>query len=109
MGDKVALITDGRFSGATRGFCVGHVGPEAAVGGPIGLLKDGNTGRVAAALQVAKRLEHLLALLWTKAAQALPGSLALGQDRSRQGDQGQRQQHRGQAAMAWLHDGGGMV
>ena len=36
MGDKVALITDGRFSGATRGFCVGHVGPEAAVGGPIG-------------------------------------------------------------------------
>ena len=34
-GDKVALITDGRFSGATRGFCIGHVGPEAAVGGPI--------------------------------------------------------------------------
>jgi len=43
MGDKVALITDGRFSGATRGFCVGHVGPEAAVGGPIGLLRDGDT------------------------------------------------------------------
>ncbi|MFN3910515.1 dihydroxy-acid dehydratase [Hyphomonas sp.] len=42
MGDKVALITDGRFSGATRGFCVGHVGPEAAEGGPIGLLKDGD-------------------------------------------------------------------
>ncbi|HVX80744.1 MAG TPA: dihydroxy-acid dehydratase [Devosiaceae bacterium] len=42
MGDKVALITDGRFSGATRGFCVGHVGPEAAVGGPIGLVKDGD-------------------------------------------------------------------
>jgi dihydroxy-acid dehydratase len=42
MGDKVALITDGRFSGATRGFCVGHVGPEAAVGGPIGLLKNGD-------------------------------------------------------------------
>jgi len=40
MGDKVALITDGRFSGATRGFCVGHVGPEAAVGGPIALLRD---------------------------------------------------------------------
>jgi dihydroxy-acid dehydratase len=38
----VALITDGRFSGATRGFCVGHVGPEAAVGGPIGLLRDGD-------------------------------------------------------------------
>jgi dihydroxy-acid dehydratase len=41
-GDKVALITDGRFSGATRGFCVGHVGPEAAIGGPIGLLRDGD-------------------------------------------------------------------
>ena len=42
VGDKVALITDGRFSGGTRGFCVGHVGPEAAVGGPIGLLEDGD-------------------------------------------------------------------
>jgi dihydroxy-acid dehydratase len=42
MGDKVALITDGRFSGATRGFCVGHVGPEAQVGGPIGLLRNGD-------------------------------------------------------------------
>jgi dihydroxy-acid dehydratase len=42
MGDKVALITDGRFSGATRGLCIGHVGPEAAVGGPIGLLNDGD-------------------------------------------------------------------
>ncbi|MEQ8745507.1 dihydroxy-acid dehydratase [Pyruvatibacter sp.] len=42
MGDKVALITDGRFSGATRGFCIGHVGPEAAVGGPIGLIEDGD-------------------------------------------------------------------
>jgi len=42
MGTKVALITDGRFSGATRGFCVGHVGPEAAVGGPIGLIRDGD-------------------------------------------------------------------
>mgnify|MGYP001021101573 FL=1 len=42
MGKKVALITDGRFSGATRGFCVGHVGPEAAKCGPIALLKDGD-------------------------------------------------------------------
>ncbi len=41
-GGKVALITDGRFSGATRGFCIGHVGPEAALGGPIGLLQDGD-------------------------------------------------------------------
>ncbi|RVT87283.1 dihydroxy-acid dehydratase [Rhodobacteraceae bacterium CCMM004] len=43
MGKKVALITDGRFSGATRGFCVGHVGPEAAQGGPIALIRDGDT------------------------------------------------------------------
>ncbi|MGD9738105.1 MAG: dihydroxy-acid dehydratase [Bauldia sp.] len=42
MGEKVALITDGRFSGGTRGFCIGHVGPEAAVGGPIALLRDGD-------------------------------------------------------------------
>ena len=42
MGKKVALITDGRFSGATRGFCVGHVGPEAAQGGPIALLRNGD-------------------------------------------------------------------
>ncbi|EKE44485.1 dihydroxy-acid dehydratase [Oceaniovalibus guishaninsula JLT2003] len=42
MGKKVALITDGRFSGATRGFCVGHVGPEAAQGGPIALVRDGD-------------------------------------------------------------------
>jgi dihydroxy-acid dehydratase len=41
-GGKIALITDGRFSGATRGVCVGHVGPEAAVGGPIALLRDGD-------------------------------------------------------------------
>ena len=61
MGKKVALITDGRFSGATRGFCVGHVGPEAAVGGPIGLLKDGDmitinaiTGEISVALTDAE-------------------------------------------------------
>lgn len=64
-GDSVALITDGRFSGGTRGFCVGHVGPEAAVGGMIGLLEDGdtitinaNTGTIDVALsddEVAKR------------------------------------------------------
>ncbi len=42
MGGEVALITDGRFSGATRGFCIGHVGPEAAVGGPIALVENGD-------------------------------------------------------------------
>jgi dihydroxy-acid dehydratase len=45
-GDKLALITDGRFSGATRGMCIGHVGPEAAVGGVIALLKDGDIIRI---------------------------------------------------------------
>jgi dihydroxy-acid dehydratase len=68
MGGKVALITDGRFSGGTRGFCIGHVGPEAAVGGPIGLLKDGDIIRIDAGLgtmdvklsdnELAERLKH---------------------------------------------------
>ena len=64
MGDKVALITDGRFSGATRGFCVGHVGPEAAVGGPIGLLKDGDviaSDAVAGTIEVELGEEELAA------------------------------------------------
>jgi len=62
MGDKVALITDGRFSGGTRGFCVGHVSPEAATGGPIGLLKDGDTitiDAVAGTIEVALSDEQL--------------------------------------------------
>ena len=42
MGEKCALITDGRFSGGTRGLCIGHIGPEAALGGPIALLRDGD-------------------------------------------------------------------
>ncbi|MEH3048434.1 dihydroxy-acid dehydratase [Sphingomonas adhaesiva] len=46
MGEKVALLTDGRFSGATRGFCIGHVGPEAADAGPIALVEDGDTIRI---------------------------------------------------------------
>lgn len=46
MGEQVALITDGRFSGATRGFCIGHVGPEAADGGPIALVENGDTIRI---------------------------------------------------------------
>ncbi len=55
MGEKVALITDGRFSGATRGFCIGHVGPEAADCGPIGLLQDGDMIAIDA---VAGTIEH---------------------------------------------------
>ena len=46
MGEKVALITDGRFSGGTRGFCIGHVGPEAAEGGPIALIENGDMIRI---------------------------------------------------------------
>jgi dihydroxy-acid dehydratase len=42
LGNSVALITDGRFSGATHGACIGHISPEAAAGGPIGLLRDGD-------------------------------------------------------------------
>lgn len=42
LGDKVSLITDGRFSGATRGACIGHISPEAAAGGPIGIVQDGD-------------------------------------------------------------------
>jgi dihydroxy-acid dehydratase len=70
VGEKVALITDGRFSGATRGFCIGHVGPEAAVGGPIGLLRDGDmitidatTGALDVALSEAELSERRRA--WT--------------------------------------------
>ncbi|MCB1579386.1 MAG: dihydroxy-acid dehydratase [Rhodospirillales bacterium] len=63
-GSKVALITDGRFSGGTRGFCIGHVGPEAAVGGPIGLIQDGDIIRIdaeAGTLEVLLSDEELAA------------------------------------------------
>jgi dihydroxy-acid dehydratase len=70
MGDKVALITDGRFSGATRGFCIGHVGPEAAIGGPIAHIQDGDiitldaiTGKLAVRLSDAELEERRKA--WT--------------------------------------------
>ncbi|MBL4915807.1 dihydroxy-acid dehydratase [Szabonella alba] len=64
MGKKVALITDGRFSGATRGFCVGHVGPESAHGGPIALLKNGDVitiNAITGELSVALTDEELAA------------------------------------------------
>jgi len=51
-GDKVALVTDGRFSGGTRGFCIGHVGPEAADGGPIALVNDGDVITIDAELGI---------------------------------------------------------
>jgi dihydroxy-acid dehydratase len=57
-GEDVALITDGRFSGATRGLCIGHVGPEAAAGGPIALVQDGDAIEIDV---TARRLDVLLA------------------------------------------------
>jgi dihydroxy-acid dehydratase len=57
MGEAVALITDGRFSGATRGICVGHVAPEAAVGGPLAMVHDGDLVRIDAA---GRRMDLLL-------------------------------------------------
>ncbi len=57
MGEKVALLTDGRFSGATRGICVGHVAPEAAIGGPLALLQDGDRVRIDAD---ARRIDMLV-------------------------------------------------
>jgi dihydroxy-acid dehydratase len=70
VGETVALVTDGRFSGATHGFCIGHVGPEAAVGGPIALLRDGDkltidavTGTIDVALSDAELAERRRA--WT--------------------------------------------
>ena len=57
MGEKVALITDGRFSGATRGMCVGYVSPEAFIGGPLALLREGDRIRIDA---VARRMDVLL-------------------------------------------------
>src|SRR6187397_1552680 len=57
MGEKVALITDGRFSGATRGICIGHIAPEAAIGGPLALLKDGDRVRIDAD---TKRIDVLI-------------------------------------------------
>src|SRR5580658_1763221 len=46
MGEQVALLTDGRFSGATRGMCIGYAGPEAAIGGPLALVRDGDAIRI---------------------------------------------------------------
>src|SRR6516225_10113593 len=57
MGEKVALVTDGRFSGATRGICAGHVSPEAAIGGPLALVRDGDRVRI----DIANRRMDLIA------------------------------------------------
>ena len=57
MGEKVALITDGRFSGATRGMCIGYVSPEAFIGGPLALVRDGDRIRIDAG---ARRMDLLI-------------------------------------------------
>jgi dihydroxy-acid dehydratase len=57
MGEKVALLTDGRFSGATRGICIGHIAPEAAIGGPLALVRDGDRIRIDAD---GKRIDVLI-------------------------------------------------
>ena len=71
MGDKVALLTDGRFSGATRGFCIGYAGPEAAVGGPIAALRNGDrihidARREARSIRVELTAEEMQARLATR-------------------------------------------
>ena len=82
MGKKVALVTDGRFSGATRGFCVGHVGPEAAHGGPIALLRDGDTitinaltGEISVALDDAELVRRRAEWPGPRATQYASGAL----------------------------------
>jgi dihydroxy-acid dehydratase len=81
MGESVALLTDGRFSGATRGLCIGYVGPEAALGGPIALVRDGDIIRIDAAqgvLELELGTEELAArqARWTpRAAARLAGVL----------------------------------
>ncbi|MEA2950888.1 MAG: dihydroxy-acid dehydratase, partial [Alphaproteobacteria bacterium] len=57
MGEKVALVTDGRFSGATRGMCIGYVSPESFVGGPLALVREGDRIRIDAG---ARRMDLLV-------------------------------------------------
>jgi len=78
-GDRVALITDGRFSGGTRGFCIGHVGPEAADGGPIGLIEDGDIIDMdAEAGTLSVRLDEATLAARRKAWKARPPAFASG-------------------------------
>ena len=62
MGSDVALITDGRFSGGSHGFIIGHVSPEAQVGGPIGLLKDGDKIRIDAGIKLSHNIYIYIAV-----------------------------------------------
>ena len=80
MGEQVALITDGRFSGVTRGMCIGYVGPEAALGGPIALVRNGDVIAIDAgngSLQVELSEQELEArrTAWKPANKVLSGAL----------------------------------
>jgi dihydroxy-acid dehydratase len=74
MGEKVALLTDGRFSGATRGICVGHIAPEAAIGGPLALLRDGDPVRIDADARTLDMLVDDAELARRRAAWVAPPS-----------------------------------
>jgi dihydroxy-acid dehydratase len=80
MGEQVALVTDGRFSGATRGMCIGHVSPEAAVGGPLALVRDGDEIEIDAQagtmnLLVAPEDMHSRRRAWSPPARPVGGAL----------------------------------
>ena len=80
MGEKVALLTDGRFSGATRGMCIGYAGPEAVLGGPIALVKDGDIISIDAArgtIEVALSADELQKrkAKWQPRSKVLAGAL----------------------------------
>lgn len=78
MGEAVALLTDGRFSGATRGMSIGYVGPEAVLGGPIALVRDGDVIRIDAAVGTLDMLVTDEELAARRAAWAPPASARLG-------------------------------
>jgi dihydroxy-acid dehydratase len=78
MGGKVALLTDGRFSGATRGMCIGHISPEAAVGGPLALVQNGDTIRIDAAAGTMHVMLSDQELAWRLARWHPAASLPLG-------------------------------
>ncbi len=93
LGETVAMVTDGRYSGATRGPCIGHVCPEAAVGGPIAIVRDGDLISIDIP---ARRLDLLLPeaeisrrlAAWRPPAQNLRGFLSLYADRVSGADEG---------------------
>jgi len=78
MGERVALLTDGRFSGATRGMCIGYAGPEAAIGGPLALVRDGDTVRIDAVAETITLVVDDAELATRRAAWVPPVRARLG-------------------------------